>query len=138
VINNSIKNIKGRFTILVVCFLTLMACHQDDAMRAKLHGKWQVVSAERNGRSTSTLEDAYFHFENDSILSTNILRKDISVSYEVHENQIIQGGTPSMTYNIDELLGDSLILSSRIKDYDFKFYLVRDTIKSLPLEAVRE
>lgn len=126
-INNLNKNNKSRFAILVVCFSVLVGCHQDDALRAKLRGRWHVVSAERNGRTTSTLEDAYFFFENDSILYTNILRNNISVNYRVQENQILQGGAQSIVYDIVEISDDSLILSSKIRDYDFKFFLVKDS-----------
>lgn len=122
-----IKNIKSRWVWISFCFFILVSCQNENLLQKQIQGKWNVANAERNGKATSTLEDAFFLFEGDSLLTTNILRSIISVPYKLKDQKILQSGMPPIEYEIEEIFEDSLILSTQIRDYHFKFFLARDS-----------
>ena len=121
---------KSRWLGIAICFFFFISC-QLEKEKINLQGKWNIVNANRNGKPTSTLEHAYFDFLSDSLLMTNILREDITVNYEIRDNKIWQSGSTPLVYHIVEIVQDSLVLETKIKNYDFIFYLKKDTISLL-------
>ena len=138
VIYNRINNIKSRWILWSICFFILSSCETTTKQEFNIIGKWNVVNADRNGSRTSTLEDAYFQFNADSTMVTNILRRDLTTGYTIRDRTIVQNTNSPLAFDIVDLIGDSLILSSKIRDYEFVFYMNRDTILSIvedpPLE----
>ncbi len=111
--------------VSVVIFIAFFGCSQDKNDVNLLIGRWDVVNATRNNKATSTLSDAYFEFVNDTLMMTNILRRDLEFPYVLEDDAIRQLGTPPITYKIVESFADSLVLSSQISNYQFQFFLRR-------------
>ncbi|MEO1626838.1 MAG: hypothetical protein AAFV25_16920, partial [Bacteroidota bacterium] len=66
----------------------------------QLLGYWEVLAATRNGKRTESLKDAYFNFQEDGQMETNILGEPLNSSYELSGTAITQSGPPKLTYNI--------------------------------------
>ena len=122
-----LKYLEGKW-ILSICLLFLFSCQESSDDSNSLRGRWGIDFAERNGKPTLTLEDAFIEFQNDSILTTNILRKKINSPYKLENKQIIQSVPMEIIYDIAELKKDSLVLLTTIRGYKFKFSLSRDSI----------
>ena len=112
--------------LINVVLWALISCDPSDtrATNLPLSGYWEIVEASRDGRSTLTLEKAFIHFQSDSVLSTNLLRKEVSSSYERIDNKIIQENPERIEYDISYMTEDSLRLKSIIRGYNFNFSLV--------------
>ena len=116
--------------ISALVLILMNGCTPKDMSQDGLSGRWIVVSAARNNRPTTTLEDTFFDFTSDSLLQTNVLRVVSFYPYKVKGNRIIQDGEVPIEYKIQYIDADSIHLSSRIKSYSFDFYMKRDTASS--------
>jgi len=110
----------------------LSGCEPEPQDTSSIIGKWNVYDATRNGRRTTTLEDAYFNFVNDTLLLTNILREEQAFSYVYADDKIRVDGPLKTTYIVSQPSGDTINLYGAIKGYDFGFFTVRDTISDIP------
>lgn len=119
------NNIQGKWTVFI-CLALFIACRSEPDKTVE--GKWLVDVAYRNGMVTTTLENAYFHFNNDSILTTNIFRRDNQYNYRQEDNQLIQQSDPPMSYMIKVASEDSLVLATTISGYSFELHLRPDTV----------
>lgn len=123
---SKLKYIEGKW-LIPICLFLLLSCQDSSDTHLSLLGKWKIDSAERNDKPTLTLEDAFIDFKNDSILTTNILRKEIDSPYTFKKKQIVQSRPMEIIYDINIHKEDSLILSSTIRGYNFRFFLSRDS-----------
>ena len=93
-----------------------------------LKGKWTVISAYRDGQSTTTLEDAFFKFDSDSTFITNIFESEKSYAFQASKEGFIQLGNNPIEYIVDQTKPDTLLIQTSIRKYQFSFIAVRDTI----------
>jgi len=107
--------------------ISVSSCTPEEKNSELLEGKWLLEAAERGGRPTTTLKDAYFNFIGDSLLRTNLLQEDGEFSYAYDGKTIEQSGAMDITYDILHFQNDTLVLNANIQNYDFKFLLLRDT-----------
>ncbi len=122
-----------RLSGILLPILFLFGCNPDSKKEmpssTTLEGRWRMEAAARDGKLTETLKDSYFIFQNPDILINNINRKEMSFKYNVLEgNRIEQRGALDLDYNIIKFQNDTLVLRSQIRDYDFQFLLIRDTL----------
>ncbi len=115
---------KRRFAIIVF-FAGLMSlgCEEESTFQqTDLLGEWEVVDASRNRKSTQTLNGAFFKFDEKNY-QTNFMGQEQSYSYSFSKNEILQSGGENSTFKINYLLGDSLEISSTIRNIPFVFFL---------------
>jgi len=75
------------FSLLLM--VAIVGCIEDKSSEIDIKGYWEIVSASRDNKTTSTLENAFINIESDSTLRTNLLRKEIQSSY-VRDNDKIR------------------------------------------------
>ena len=114
------------FVYASIVTVVSMSCKEEKKSdEFDLAGYWEIVKASRNNKPTLTLEKAHINFENDSTLSTNLLRKDIQSPY-VREGNIIKQSSPELIeYEIVRLAEDSLQVHTVIRGYDFDLHLIK-------------
>jgi len=113
---------------LIVLGSVLVSCKEDKQLDQNfLIGKWTMHNALRNNQPTTTLENAYFEFLDGNIMKTNILGTEEEAKYEFmsETNSIRQSGRHLMEYQIKKLTPDSLSMESKIRNYQFQFFLVK-------------
>lgn len=93
-----------------------------------LSGSWVVVNAKRNAKLTTTLNEAYFMFNADSTMQTNFMGEEITGDFKINGNVISHNSDEKLDYTIIDLSKDTLILSAKIMDYDFEFYLLNERL----------
>ena len=114
------------FLIPILICLAIAAC-RNEAQQARnpLLGKWMITEASRDGEYTETLTDAYFNFIDENSLETNINRRSNQYEYTFEDGVIIQKGSMSATYRVVVLNDSSLVMETKIRNYDFIFKLHR-------------
>jgi len=93
-----------------------------------LEGRWTMDKASRDGKLTETLKDSYFIFSSPNKLVNNINRREQAYEYEQSDNQILQRGSLNIDYDILKFTSDTLILAADIRNRQFQFLLLRDTV----------
>ena len=121
-----------RFLGTLFFFLLITGCDTgSDKMgpsESSLEGNWIMEAAARDGNLTETLKGSYFKFQKPDELINNINRREMSFTYSlVDDHTIEQRGAMNLDYKILKFQGDTLILRTEIRDYDFQFLLLRDT-----------
>lgn len=87
-----------------------------------LHGYWDVAKAKRDGQVTSTLQGAYIKIKGNEMMD-NIFSNTNKFEISIDGNKFIHHMTPPKEYKILSASKDTLVLSTKHKDYKFEFTL---------------
>ncbi|MEL6865488.1 MAG: hypothetical protein AAFP19_13765 [Bacteroidota bacterium] len=90
-----------------------------------LYGHWNVVAAKRNGQTTESLYGAYFEFQDDGTMLTNISGEDDETPFEYKEGSLIQNGPQPLNYAVDFQSDSTLMLVLEIQGTKFEMSLLR-------------
>lgn len=130
-------NIKIAF-VLMLFTLLLLGCKEDKAdliAERSIIGKWEISESKRNYKVTTTLKDGYFEFLDDTNMKTNILGEDGQYSYKRNKDIIDQSMALNgesiiqdnkITYVIDHLTLDTMIMKAVISRYNFEFLAIKN------------
>lgn len=121
----------------LLCLITLssisFACTSDakldKASKSKVIGKWEIKEAFRNGKRTESLDNLYFEFYEDGQMRTNILGASIQATYDLSGGKIKQEAGDEgaeLEYIVEIVTDTSLVLSTVLRRYNFKFDLQRN------------
>lgn len=117
-----------KYLFLLFITLTLsIACQNGQTIdKPSLEGNWELVSAMRNGKITSSLEGAVMKFTTDSIY-TNILQEEAPSEYKKTGNKFTQLSPAygELYYNIETLTDSTLTVNTKIKGLSFRFNFTR-------------
>jgi|GEM_PF-1446102 len=114
--------------LLMLCCICQSSCTPKVDKENPFIGKWDLISASRNGKLTRTLEDGYLHFLNDTVFVTNIFSEEEEFEYNLTQSGFRQLGNDGIDFELLNDAIDTLILGADIRDYDFLFVAVRDTL----------
>ena len=115
------------FIATTMAVILHQSCSSEKIQTQDLDGKWLVIEAQRNGKMTTTLEEGFFQFQEDSIFSTNIFSVEMDFTYQLTEDGFQQRGEIDLDYIIEALRPDTLIVTSEIRNNSFRFVTIRDT-----------
>ncbi len=118
----------NRRRVSAFVFLTVLvfSCKKDNHLNNELlQGRWLVVEAYRNEALTKTLENAYFLFEDEHILSTNLLPDAERIGYIISKKSIIHQTPDQVEYQVTKLTADSLSLTTVISNNRFNLILIK-------------
>lgn len=126
------KNLSA-ITMVLMSSLLIYSCVGTDTQileTSDILGKWNLKSATRGGKPTSTLESIYFVFkENGQATSNfNLEGKDQELTYELKEESILLKGASNLNIQATKDLEGLLTFKVSLKDY--KFVLVLEPEKS--------
>ncbi|MDX1409744.1 MAG: hypothetical protein R3330_16460 [Saprospiraceae bacterium] len=118
-----------KWTICVVWVAILgiwLSCGSDrEVVVDDLIGVWEVTAAEREGRSTETLNGAIFDFRDDGTMMTNISGQEDEGPFVYESMHIHHQGQLDAEYRIDTYEVDSMRLEVTLHQLDFAFKLNR-------------
>jgi hypothetical protein len=113
------------FIFLGLAFQFFVACSPPDPDLKQLEGTWDIQEAQRNGRSTQTLENVYFKFDQDSLLTTNIFGDDNNFNIRYDYPKIEAIGSQFDDLSVVLLDKDTLVLHAQIRDFRYNLSLLR-------------
>lgn len=115
-------------TIIIILLLAISACSGEnaaDSTENKILGRWEIQEASRNGRITESLAQLYYDFAVDGKMQTNLSGATESGTYEISDQKLLQKDMQiNAEYNIESLSDTLLILTTKLRNSDFKFVLV--------------
>ena len=119
-----------RLIVFMLGVLLLSSCKNEESsfestvMPENLEGRWSVISATRNNRPAPSLAKAEFKITRDSF-STNFLpdKKPYLYSFDGEVIQLMNDKKTS--FKVLRTHRDTLLLSSIIKNFEFKFVTVQ-------------
>ena len=123
---------KLSFIVLVISavMFTVGSCISDNAMHEEdLLGKWEVIGAQRNGKSTELVNGANFVFDDNGIMTTDITGSNDSGSITLEEPTLMHHGKSEVLYTINKLTQDSMQLAVDLQGLNFVLNLVRQQPK---------
>jgi len=115
-----------KYTLGALFITVLLAsCKQEPKEDPQdLIGYWEIQNAYRNGQQTESLDELFFEFLADGTMRTNISGIPNDAAYAVKGNTVQQRESDmEIDYTIQEATDSTLILSTTIRNYDFRFEL---------------
>ncbi|MFK7931906.1 MAG: hypothetical protein AB8G22_00260 [Saprospiraceae bacterium] len=116
------------YAFILLALFGITACGTESAdttLTDQLSKRWEIREASRNGRITESLDQLYFDFTAEGTLQTNLAGATETGTYELKEQQILQRGTQiDADYKIESISDTLLVLSTSIRNSNFKFELV--------------
>lgn len=107
-----------RFLILSVVAL-LVGCGQEPSPPQGIEfGEWQIVQAERDGKSTKSLEQATIYFVDSARLVSNLISADDTLTY-TYDGATLSIPDRSMDFKILQRYGDTLQLFANINNHRY-------------------
>ncbi|MEM6377722.1 MAG: hypothetical protein AAF705_05895, partial [Bacteroidota bacterium] len=127
------KNSRIQLLCLYTLFSLSFGCSSDAKLdkdsKSKVIGKWEIKEAFRNGKLTESLDNLYFEFYEDGQMRTNILGASMQANYDFSNGKIKQEAGEEgveLEYLVETVTDTSLILSTVLRRYNFKFDLQRN------------
>lgn len=95
----------------------------------KLTGRWELVAARRDGKLTQVLDNTYFIFSGDSLM-TNLPSKEGRYKFKKMDNEIVTQEVSPTFYKIHSIYTDTMEFSVNLQGYLFEFTLASHTDKN--------
>jgi len=119
-----------KYLICLIGLLLLSACG-GDAVDKKLpiitkleDGRYEVMSAKRNGKETGTLSKAFYEVRNDSVFTNLTKNLDlIATTFELRNNNISHKNENALNFVVSKMTSDSLELNTELQGFTFEIYL---------------
>ncbi len=106
-------------------FLSLSCQTRHKVEPSELIGRWKVIGALREGRSTNTINGAYFNFIKDTLV-TNFTGKSEVLPVRLENNKLIIESSLFREMEIKFESDTVLMLSANIQSVNFTFSLQRE------------
>ena len=123
-IRNSTKFVKIS-SLMAIVVLTIISCSGNRVKYDDLTGKWDILTAERNGRETQTLQNVFFEFTSDEKLTTNIFGTSDTFDINYKFPNVNLEEERFKEFVIMGLSSDTLAIRSRIGDFRYDFDLLK-------------
>ena len=120
--------IAARIAVLFLVFGVIYSCKPEaKTNHAELIlGRWDIQEATRNGKPTESLAELYFEFFEDGSMRTNLSGTAEQAKYEISDSKISQRDSPlEADYVIESLVDSTLLLSTELRGFNFRFLLVK-------------
>ncbi len=116
-----------KYILAFITVLLFTACGGDAPVKplpeiAKLEdGRYNVVTAKRNGKATGTLDKAYYIIKGDSAF-TNLTKTldSTATKFAYKKNKITHTDPNALNFVVSKMTSDSLILNTELQGFTFE------------------
>ena len=119
------------YLLSIYLAIGIISCRPDaktsplDLQLSSFNGEWRMDTAYKDGKQTKLLDNAFFKFDSLGNFSTNIQGDNTLFPFELKGNTVhVDGGKPNK-YNVLVLTSDTLIMATRLRNFDFKFVALK-------------
>ena len=99
--------IRSRWLVLLPIMMLAWSCKQGSGIEQEgLYGKWDIVTAKRNGKETPYLRGGYFIIEPNGLMTVNITGSDERGDYNLDNNMLTLNNEKN--FLIEKLHQDSM------------------------------
>jgi pyruvate formate-lyase activating enzyme-like uncharacterized protein len=112
-------------TLIIIAFC-LGGCKKAiDVKPSELKGKWNFARAYRNGKEAKTLESAYFEFQDDNSVSSNLFQEKETATFTIDKSKLVINDATPLELEIKSFSKDSMQLEGQMNSFDMQFQLVK-------------
>lgn len=114
--------------------LALFSCRSDqkEEQEAKLFGKWEMATAYRDAKETTTLNNVYFEFLEDGTMSSNLPINPTGETFSTpfsYKNNQLECTVAGTAYLFDvQSISDTLVMGTSLMNKPFEFVMTRSTV----------
>ena len=94
-------------------------------LSSQIFGEWVITAAEKNGKATGMLEGAYFKFQPENKMATNLTGSEITYDIDVKNNVIQQKGNVEIFYTVESIQDTTMVLTFNMRGFPFKLNLTK-------------
>lgn len=118
------KTLRYLTLFILIATFSLSSC-TSEYKTADLLGRWEVASAERDGKPTESLTGIFFEFKDEGKITTNFNLEgtEVNADFTLTGNTVDQQGTVANSYLIDKLEGKEMIMRTTQMNRSFKLFL---------------
>jgi hypothetical protein len=111
---------------LILLSITFLSCKFGlKATPENIVGKWNIIEAKRNGQATKTLESAYFEFNDNHQVTSNILQSAGPSHFELEDDVLIINDLQPVSFNITEFNQDTMSVNGVFGNYQLELLLAK-------------
>lgn len=120
------KNMKIRLLFLLSMGLCFMTCKNQDKLYAEdMIGTWDVYLSQMNSKPNGLMKDAYFTFQKENTVTSNIFDENKPLHYDVENGRLKIDSEVPFDLNIKRMENDSLYLEGQMSHYYMEYFLVK-------------
>jgi hypothetical protein len=103
--------------------------NNQETLKKGIIGKWLVVRSELNNKPSKSMENAYFTFDEDQNVESNVFETPM-VPYEVKGQKLTMGKNlpQALEMDISYLENDSMVMEGNYTMYYIKFFMKKDSL----------
>ncbi len=113
--------------ILLVLMILLCSCKseepEDSFSQRDILGRWELASAQVDGKDTDRLRNLYFVFLPDTSLQTNILGSETNFKFSLADRIIEQNSQPKIIYQLLHHTDSTLQIQTELRGKQFSMLL---------------
>ena len=121
------KNSLIVFFCVLGSLITIISCSSSDQeiVMSEIEDNWIMIYAERNGKETETLENAFFDFKT-SRLRHNLTGDTVEVDYAIDGSELLIKDELIKTMQVKRLIADTLQVQLKISKFNFNFLMKKN------------
>lgn len=123
-----ILTVLGILTLLILLSqcASEAAVEKEATLEEVLPGTWELVSATRSGKPTTTLQGVYFNFDTLGMIKTNLSGIELNAKCEINDTGFLyREGQEERSYKAEIIHQDTINISTKIRIFDFALLLSR-------------
>jgi competence CoiA-like predicted nuclease len=115
-----------RLGVFILSIL-LISCKdsKDDLYKKGIIGKWLVVQSELNNKPSKSMDQAFFLFDSENKVQSNIFEN--TVDYKLEDKKLMIFSEEPLDMNIIHIDKDSLVMEGNYSMYFIKFFMTKDS-----------
>jgi competence CoiA-like predicted nuclease len=115
-----------RLGVFILSIL-LISCKdsKDDLYKKGIIGKWLVVQSELNNKPSKSMDQAFFLFDSENKVQSNIFEN--TVDYKLEDKKLMIFSEEPLDMNIIHIDNDSLVMEGNYSMYFIKFFMTKDS-----------
>jgi hypothetical protein len=111
---------------LAVFVITFSSCNSTSLKPLDLKGKWNFSKVMRNGKESKTMESAFFVFQDDKSVSSNLFQIGELTTFTIDNSKLIINDVTPLEFEISKFSKESMELTGKMNGFDMEFFLVKD------------
>lgn len=113
------------FSLLLLSAFVSCKDNEHAHYKKEILGRWAVIKSELNNKPSRSMENAYFDFNNQGKVTTNVLEEQ-ELDYTLNGTKVVMESAQPLGLDITYMQEDSMILEGNYSLYYLKLFLKKE------------